>query len=254
MSDHTSPSGYQPNRDARAPAKDATAQAKAPYEKRWWSLAAAVVVTVALTAGCGASNSTKTADPLSNGKSNSHSTSHKAAAPKPKRVVRGKAVTLGAGTYQGGKDVAVGLYNVTAPGQSGNFIVTGTDTYDEILGAGDLGVPEVRVVIQKGDKIQLSGLSRVSFKPVKKPFVEKVKKITLYAGTWYVGEDIAPGRYKVTPGPGQSGNFIVMGDDTVDEILGNSSAGGVPSYGADLDDNDTITISGLSKVIFTPKK
>ena len=38
------------------------------------------------------------------------------------RQVKGAAVTLGAGTFTGGKDVQVGLYDVTpGAGQSGNF-------------------------------------------------------------------------------------------------------------------------------------
>lgn len=80
----------------------------------------------------------------------------------------GKAVTLGAGTFTGGKDVAVGLYNVTTgAGESGNFIVTGTDTYDEILGgaAADGGVPNVTDNLTNGDVIDISGLSEVTLTP-----------------------------------------------------------------------------------------
>ena len=53
----------------------------------------------------------------------------------PARTVKGTAMTLGAGDFTGGTDVKSGLYDVTAgPGQSGNFVVQGTDSYNEILG------------------------------------------------------------------------------------------------------------------------
>ena len=52
----------------------------------------------------------------------------------PARTVEGTEVTLGAGEFTGGTDVAPGLYDVTtSPGQSGGFIVSGTDSYNEIL-------------------------------------------------------------------------------------------------------------------------
>ncbi len=85
-------------------------------------------------------------------------------------------------------------------------------SYNEILGtAADLGVPSVRAQISKGDKISISGLSAVTFTPVTTPLVTSHTTITLGAGTWVVNQDIGPGRYVATPGPGQSGNFIVKG-------------------------------------------
>ena len=172
------------------------------------------------------------------------------------RVVTGKLVTLGAGTFTGGTDVADGLYNVTAgAGQSGNFIVSGTDSYDEIFGesAAYGGVPEVRAQISSGDQIQISGLSSVNFTPVTTPFVTTYTTTNLYAGTFTVGQDIGAGRYVGTPGAGQSGNFIVTGTDSYDEILGGSSAdGGVPNVTVTLTKGDIIDISSLSQVTLTP--
>jgi hypothetical protein len=177
-------------------------------------------------------------------------------APAPAgRQVQGALVTLGAGTFTGGKDVAVGLYDVTAgAGQSGNFIVNGPDTYDEILGTagGAGGVPMVRVKISTGDQIQISGLSAVTFTPVTTPLVTSHTTVNLYAGTWVVGQDIGAGRYVATPGAGQSGNFIVSGNDQYNEILGgDSSVGGVPSVTVTLTKGDVIDISGLGQVTMT---
>ncbi len=172
----------------------------------------------------------------------------------PARRVTGKAVTLGAGTFAGGTDVAAGLYDVTpGAGQSGNFIVSGTDSYDEILGVGGAGgVPKVRMTIAKGDSIQISSLSQVSFTPVTAPLVTTHTPVTLYAGTWTVGQDLGAGRYVATPGAGQSGNFIVEAEN-VDEILGGSTAdGGVPSVSVNLQTGDVVNISSLSAVTMTP--
>jgi hypothetical protein len=171
------------------------------------------------------------------------------------RKVQGTAVTLGAGTFAGGKDVAVGLYDVTtAAGQSGNFIVTGTDSYDEILGADGLGdgVPSVRAKISTGDQIEVSGLSAVTFTPVTAPLVTAHVTTNIGAGTWVVGQDIGAGRYVATPAAGQSGNFIVQGNDSYDEILGGSAAdGGVPSVTVTLSKGDVVDISGISQVTLT---
>ncbi|MST31899.1 hypothetical protein GHK86_04050 [Acidimicrobiaceae bacterium USS-CC1] len=169
-------------------------------------------------------------------------------------MVTGKMTTLGAGNFTVGTDIPAGLYNVTAgAGQSGNFIVNGGDSYNEVLGSADgLGVPEVRARLRKGDKIELSGLSSVTFTPVATPYVTTVKVVDLYAGTWIVGQDIAPGRYVATPGAGQSGNFIVNAEG-IDEILGSADGIGVPNVTVTLHKGDVIQIAGLARVVMTPK-
>jgi len=193
----------------------------------------------------------ETSGTVSNNSNTSSQTDQPSATPiHAVRQVQGKATTLGAGTFSGGKDVPVGLYDVTAPGQSGNFIVTGTDTYNEIFGQ---GVTKIRVQISDGDQIQLSGLSSVTFTPVSKRFVTTHTPVTLYAGTFIVGQDIGAGRYVATTTPGSSGNFIVSGTDSVNEILGQNGVGGVPSVTTDLSDGDVVTISGLGQVTMTPK-
>ena len=84
---------------------------------------------------------TLTASPTS---SNTQTTQAKPTSTIITRHVTGKATTLGAGTFTGGKDVADGLYDVTtASGQSGNFIINGPDSYNEILGVSyGQGVPK----------------------------------------------------------------------------------------------------------------
>jgi len=218
------------------------------------ALAAGAVITVPLLGakGCGASSPSGQSSPAApdNGAVTSAPASSPAShAAVPVRKVEGKAVTLGAGTFKVGTDVAVGLYDVTAgAGQSGNFVVQGTDEYDEILGGSD-GVPKVRVRLQDGDSVQISGLSSVTFTPVSTPFVTAHEKVNLYAGTWTVGQDLGAGRYVATPGAGQSGNFVVEAEG-VDEILGGSD--GVPKVTVDLQSGDVVDISGLASVMMTP--
>jgi len=169
------------------------------------------------------------------------------------RQVTGTATTLGAGTFTGGTDVAAGLYDVTTgAGQSGNFMVNGTDSYNEILdSSGENGEPKIRVQISKGDQIQISDLNSVIFTPVATPFVTTHSTVSLYAGTWTVGQDIGAGRYVATPGSGQSGNFIVTGNDSYDEILDSSGANGDTSLTVNLSNGDIIDISGMSQVTMT---
>lgn len=218
-----------------------------------------IIVTVANSGGKSkptsddATSTAKTA-PVSS-KSSTPTTTTKPTANVATRQVKGTAVTLGAGTFTGGTDVAVGLYDVTpGAGQSGNFIVTGTDSYDEILGVSDgQGEPSVRAQISKGDQIQISGLSSVTFTPVTAPYITTHTLVTLGAGTWVVGQDIGAGRYVATPAAGQSGNFIVTGNDNYDEILGGGSAtGGVPNVTVNLTKGDVIQISGMYDVTMTP--
>lgn len=199
-------------------------------------------------------NSTNTATTTN---SNQASTTSSSSQTSATRKVEGTAVTLGAGSFTGGKDVAVGLYDVTAgAGQSGNFSVTGTDSYNEILGAADASlsqVPKIRVQISSGDQISISGLSSVTFTPVTTPFVTSQTTTDLYAGTFTVGQDVAAGRYVVTPDSGQSGNFSTSGNSDYNEILGSDkSLDEVPSLTVTLNKGDVIAISGMSQVTFTP--
>jgi hypothetical protein len=198
------------------------------------------------------SNVTASTTPSSQTQSSSDQTTKAPAT----RQVTGKLSILGSGSFTGGKDVAVGMYDVTpGDGQSGNFMVSGSDSYNEILGdAGPAGgVPKVRVQISGGDKIDISGLTNVNFSPVTTPFSTTHTTTNLYTGTFTVGEDIGAGRYVATPGAGQSGNFMVDGSDSYNEILGNAGpAGGVPSLTVNLTNGDVISISGLSQVTLTP--
>jgi hypothetical protein len=134
-------------------------------------------------------------------------------------------------------------------------MVDGANSYNEILG-GDPSmseVPKVRVTISAGDKITISDLSSVTFTPVTTPYITAHAPATLYAGTFVVGQDIGAGRYVASPGAGQSGNFMVDGSNSYNEILGSdASMSEVPTLTVDLSDGDTISISGMSQVSFAP--
>jgi hypothetical protein len=159
-------------------------------------------------------------------------------------------VTLGSGIFTGGIDVVPGLYNVTTlAGQSGRFVVTGADSYNDAL---DASVSEIRVQISSGDLIRILGLSEVKFTPVTTPFVTTHSAVNLYAGTWTVGQDLGPGRYVATPATGQSGRFVIKAEG-VNAILGGIPIlGEVPSLAFSVKDGDVIEISGLGQVTLTP--
>lgn len=216
-----------------------------------------IILLMVIISSASSGNKSPTATTADSSQSTAKSSTSAPAPAKPAvRQVSGTATTLGAGTFTGGKDVLNGLYDVTpGAGQSGNFMVSGTDSYNEILGGGSasLGVPKVRVNVSADDQIKISGLSAVTFTPVTTPFVTTHTTVNLYAGTFTVGQDVGAGRYVVTPGARQSGNFMVSGSDSYNEILGNdTSLSEVPSLTVTLTDGDTISLSGLSQVTFTP--
>jgi hypothetical protein len=150
--------------------------------------------------------------------------------------------------------VAPGLYDVTtAPGQTGRFVVSGTDTYHEILGSsGSHAVPEIRVQISDGDQIQISGLSQVFFNPVSTPFVTTQSAASLYAGTWTVGQDLGPGTYVVTPGQGDSGTLVITAEGVNATLASAPRQGAVSSVTFTVQTGDVIDISGLASVTLTP--
>lgn len=164
-------------------------------------------------------------------------------------------MTLGAGTFSGGTDVAPGLYDVTTgPDQKGSFVVTGTDSYNEVLdSSGTQGVPEIRVLIANGDQIQLSKLTQVNFTPVSTPFVTSHTAVTLYPGTWTVGQDLGPGKYVATPAAGERGNFIIT-NEGINVVLGNvPGRGEMPSVTFSVRNGDVLTITGnLGQVTLQP--
>jgi hypothetical protein len=168
--------------------------------------------------------------------------------------VKGAAVTLGSGTFIGGTDVEPGLYDVTTgPGQRGTFVVAGTDSYNDVLDASGIrGVPKIRVQISTGDRIRISGLTEVMFTPVSTPFVTTHSAVTLYAGSWTVGQDLGPGLYVATPGAGQSGRFVIRSEGVNQILGGDPRLGEVPSVTFAVKDGDVIKISGLRKVALTP--
>ena len=76
--------------------------------------------------------------------------------------------------------------------------------------------------------------------------------MTLGTRAFTGGTDVAAGLYDVTTGPDQSGNFIVNGTDSYNEVLDSSSSRGVTRIRVQISNGDQIQISGLSQVFFTP--
>ena len=171
------------------------------------------------------------------------------------------AVALQPGEYTVGADINPGRYTVTPQNGSGNFYSdpkkSSGSSLNEVLGTGDpTYVPSVTANFKKGDKVKMEGIPSVQFTPVTKR--NKNNTTMLGAGIWVVGKDIKKGKYQVTPGQGQSGNFTVepksMFGSSTNEILGDdTSAGQVPKINATLRKGDTIQIQGMSQVNFSKK-
>jgi len=175
------------------------------------------------------------------------------------RIVYGYPTNLGAGSFTTGIDIHTGCYDVTTLGiGSGNFTVTsasGILNTNEVLTSdtSTIGVLKTRVILARGDVINISGISEVHFQPVASPFVTTVRTVTLSAGTFNVNQDVASGRYFITGEPGETGNFIIYdstGVPIVNEILG--APDGVPSITLNLASGETIDIDGINGVTFIP--
>lgn len=172
------------------------------------------------------------------------------------RQVMGTTTDLGAGTFIGGTDIPIGIYDATSADSSGNFTMnsdTGALITNEVLGTSDgFGVSKVRVLIMTGYSIHIQGISKVHFEPVTTSFITTSQQVSLYSGMFGVGQDIGVGRYLCTATSG-SGNLIVYDKDgtlVTNEILGGDT--GVKNITVDLADEGTIEISGINQVDFTP--
>lgn len=197
---------------------------------------------------------------LSATSSESTTTTTPAATPPPVevplvRVPSGSATHLGTGTFTVGTGILTGIYDATSPSGSGNFTIkdaSGTLMINEILGVQHgQGTPLVRVVLTQGDVINISGISTVHFQPTIAPFITTPQITTLSTGFFLVDQDVATGRYVVTPVG--SGNFMVFdssGASKVNEILGGDT--GVANVTVDIAKGDIIQISGLTDATFTP--
>lgn len=217
-------------------------------KKRIIGIIIILIIVGAALQGC--SNNTNASTGKNNDTSASSQSSSDTAPPAARDNSSAKLTTLSTGNYTVGKEIPAGRYVMTPEGGSGNFIVENDDdpVINEILGDSSMGgVPSVTDTLKNGEKIQISGIPNVKFTPATTQL-----KTTLTTGEWVVGEDIKAGRYKITPTSG-SGNFIVEkdGDPVVNEILGDSSMGGVPSITATLTNGEVIQISGLHSAKFT---
>lgn len=82
--------------------------------------------------------------------------------PVTERVLSNSLTT---GHWVVGEDIEAGTFTVTAPSGSGNFVVWRGNSLrtNEILGDGTFAVEQVRVNLENGDRISISGLERVNF-------------------------------------------------------------------------------------------
>lgn len=203
--------------------------------KRWWAWLLIIALLIFSLGSNDEPDSTSNETETSTS-SHGHTTSSSKKSNDAKPVVEkntAKAVTLGAGKYKIGRDIKPGRYVIRALKGSGN-ISNSDASINIILGetADDDQITSFTTNLQKGDKLDISGIESTSFKPVTKYSFQK----SLSAGNWLVGRDIKPGRYVIKPVTG-SGNLISEGseDEDLNEILSTSpSEGEVSKVTADL--------------------
>ena len=187
----------------------------------------------------------------------------------------GEGVTmLGPGTYIAGQQLSSGLYEVTMNAGVSAFVRIDRRESDplgstmeilvtpEAVGQQSGLVPTIRVDIVDGDEITLQAGPRgeftLDFTPVTSRRIEPIDgQVILHAGRWFVGDDLAPGRYVAEVGPGKRGSLVVS-DGRVDVNLehalldGDGADGGQTTVALDLAVGDRIRISGLDKVTLSP--
>lgn len=159
--------------------------------------------------------------------------------------------TLPTGIWLVGRDMMPGRYKVVpASGTHGKFTVErkgGGDDVAEVIGQDGYGVPSVTLTLRQGDVVEV----RNNIPSVTLQSATIKLRTTLTTGIWQVGRDIAPGGYRATPPPSESGKLQVdrsSGGDDITQILGGTL--GEPSITLTLRDGDVISISRLAKVMF----
>lgn len=141
--------------------------------------------------------------------------------PKKKEEV-GKLVTLSAGTYEVGKDIVPGRYIIKANNGAGN-LTSANGSINAILTAqpdSTLGVTSYTTNLTKGMEIKISSIPQTTFTPVTK----RTYQTELGAGTYEVGKDIKPGRYKIVAVSGTGNLTSKFG--SINEILGTDDSDG----------------------------
>lgn len=159
---------------------------------------------------------------------------------------------LNTGSFIVGTDIPSGRYVISGDGNGNLFIYDekGMPYVNEILGGGELGVDTVTTDIAEKDKIEISGINKVTFTPAEAKLFED----TLTTGSWVVGIDFPAGRYDVSSEDG-NGNFFVYDKSefpVVNEILGGGDIG-VEKVTVNLENGYKITISGMKSVKFVKK-
>ncbi|MBU5305179.1 hypothetical protein [Eubacterium callanderi] len=110
-----------------------------------------------------------------------------------------------------------------------------------------------RTQLQNATQTTPSATPAPTAAPTPNQYVNTAQPAELYPGTFTVGTDVMPGKYTITASAG-SGNFVIKnknGSLMTNEVLGDGQFG-VTSVETYLADGDSIEISGIDAVAFTP--
>lgn len=164
-----------------------------------------------------------------------------------------KEVDLKAGTYEVGKDIMPGYYEVA---------VTGTgkiDVYDsagnELLNvtikeSNKTGVATIKMQLNKGEKVDLQGVQGVKFTPYTHKYLS-----TLNEGIYEVGQSVKPGNYSMEIPAGIGSVSVLDADGSLiynEMIVEGQNNNQSQKVNLELKAGDTINVNGVNGVKLTP--
>ncbi|TVT27782.1 hypothetical protein FO441_08730 [Salinicoccus cyprini] len=168
---------------------------------------------------------------------------------------QGEATTLGEGTFMVGEDIPVGRYHVTATEGFGNIFVYDTEerlTFNEVMSGetdsiGQSEPGEAVIFLDDGHKVEISGMSGVSFTPY-----ETAEVTELVPGQWVVGEDFPAGVYDISLEESESLGYLKV--NAIKEYeksrfaLGNPAYGGATTFTTSFEEGEVVTVEVIPKV------
>lgn len=168
-----------------------------------------------------------------------------------------KTVSLKDGYYEVGKDIEPGHYEIRSKENKGYIAIKSkindwslNEQFGTNYNTTDTSkVPFVTTYLLKGDKISLDNTNLTTFKQI-----ENKKMNKMSTGTWIVGKDIEPGKYKVhlTYSREYGGKVKVVSYDLNDKeyFLSGEEADdiGVKEFEVELKENDDFIIHHIYSV------
>lgn len=171
--------------------------------------------------------------------------------------VIGEKVELPTGNYIVGNDIKEGFYNIKMISGNGNVVVKDGNA-DIVADESMKGkAAKLRIAVMEGYEVHVSNGAKVAFNPtpMKSKMITEKKETVLYSGFWYVGKDIAPGKYKVWKNMSSDSNIGIVNNKDKFKVNNKMSKdkSGLKEFIIDLEDGDIIKIDNSNGIYFTPQ-